>query len=305
MAMLMENEQEAVHANARAIYHSLQAFWELGKPRINALLLFSAFCAMVAARHGVPPLRPTLVGLLGLGLACAGAAMVNMWFDRDIDRVMERTQNRPLPQGEMAPSIALVAGLVLGLVGFVTLDVGVGPLTAWLTVAGYLYYAVIYTMWLKRRTPQNIVIGGGAGAIPSFVGWAAVTGHLAPLAWLLFLIVFLWTPSHFWGLALYRSEDYRRASVPMMPVVRGARTTIAQMLFYAFVLAGVDLAVSHFVVHPGLYLAVASALNAWFVAVHIRLALARSQIAFWAKRTFLASLVYLPVALLCAAVANL
>jgi len=302
--MLTANGQEAVHPNERAIYRSLRAFWELGKPRINALLLFSAFCAMVAARHGVPPLRPTLVGLLGLGLACAGAAMVNMWFDRDIDRVMERTRNRPLPQGQMAPSTALVTGLILGLSGFAALDIGVGAFAAWLTAAGYVYYAVMYTMLLKRRTPQNIVIGGGAGAIPPLVGWAAVTGHLAPLAWLLFLIVFLWTPSHFWGLALYRSEDYRRASVPMMPVVRGARTTIAHMLFYAFVLAGVDLAVSHFVVHPWLYLGVTGTLNAWFVAVHIRLALARGQIAVWAKRTFLASLVYLPVALICVAVAN-
>ncbi|SIS55193.1 heme o synthase [Alicyclobacillus vulcanalis] len=302
--MLTANGQETVRPNERTCYPSLRALWELGKPRINALLLFSAFCAMVAARHGLPPLRPALVGLLGLGLACAGAAMVNMWFDRDIDRLMDRTRDRPLPQGQVAPSTALVTGLILGLSGFAVLDIAVGGLAAWLTVAGYLYYAGIYTMWLKRRTPQNIVIGGGSGAIPPLVGWAAVTGHLAPLAWLLFLIVFLWTPSHFWGLALYRSKDYRRASVPMMPVVRGAKTTIAQMLFYALALAGVDLAVSHFVLHPELYLAVAGLLNAWFVAVHIRLALSRSEITAWAKRTFLASLVYLPVALLGVAVAN-
>ncbi|WP_206831116.1 heme o synthase [Alicyclobacillus fructus] len=296
--MLAVNRDSTVRERLGSAHKTLRAFWELGKPRINALLLFSACCAMIAAARGLPPLRLVLVVLFGLGLACAGAAMINMWFDRDIDRVMARTESRPLPQGQIAPGVALAGGLALGLVGLSVLYVGVGALAAWLTAAGYLYYAVLYTMVLKRSTPQNIVIGGGAGAIPPLVGWSAVTGHLAPLAWLMFLVVFLWTPSHFWGLALYRADEYRQAAVPMMPVVRGERATIAQMLVYALALAGVDLAASRFTVHPLLDLILSGLLNVWFLALHVRLAAKRGPITACAKRTFQASLVYLPLALI-------
>lgn len=280
------------------------ALWQLGKPRINAFLILSAFCAMVAASHGLPPLRPALMGLLGLALTCAGAAMINMWFDRDIDQQMERTQNRPLPRGVVSHRVALGTGLALGVFGVGFLYLMVNPLSAALALAGYVYYAVVYTMWLKRRTPQNIVIGGGAGAIPPLVGWAAVTGHLAPLAWMMFLVTFLWTPSHFWGLALYKVEDYIRANVPMMPAVRGYRATVSQMLMYALLLSAVGIACYRYVVHPWSYFVVAVLLNAGFAALHVRLVLGHDDRRESAMRTFFASLVYLPFALTAIALAN-
>ncbi|EQD46598.1 protoheme IX farnesyltransferase, partial [mine drainage metagenome] len=158
---------------------------------------------------------------------------VNMWYDRDIDVLMHRTSDRPVPTGRIPATRSLWMGLAMELASLPLMWFGVNALTAILSFGGFLYYVVIYTMWLKRRTPQNIVIGGGAGAFPPLIGWAAVTGQVSVAALLMFLIIFLWTPPHFWSLALYRQEDYRSAGIPMMPVARGPRVTKVQSLIYA------------------------------------------------------------------------
>ena len=272
-----------------------RALVALTKPGILVLLLITAACAMVVAAGGVPPLGRSLLALVGLGLSCGSANAVNMWYDRDIDRVMERTRGRPLPTGVLRPAEALTFGLLGEVVSIALLWAVVGPLPALLSFLGYAYYVGIYTFWLKRRTPQNIVIGGAAGAFPPLVGWAAVTGHLSWAAWLMFLIVFLWTPPHFWALALYRQDDYRRAHIPMMPVVRGERATKWQSLAYAVVLlaASVALYLTHVV--GVVYLAVALAMGLGFVAVNIRLLRERPPDTAWARTVFRFSLAYLTI----------
>lgn len=273
----------------------IAAYVELTKPRIVALLVFTAYCAMVAAAHGLPGWRLTAATVTGLAFSAGGAAAVNMWFDRDIDAVMSRTRHRPLPAGLVAPGLALCMGLALGAAGFMLLWRWANPLAAWLSLAGYLYYAVVYTMWLKRRTPQNIVIGGGAGAFPPLVGWAAVTGHLGVTAWALFAITFFWTPSHFWSLALYKEDDYAAAGVPMLPVVRGREATRRAMLAYATVLLPVSLVPWVAGAVPAAYAVVAALAGVWFWWGNFRLLRAKTDETTWARRTFVGSLVYLPV----------
>jgi protoheme IX farnesyltransferase len=268
-------------------------FLALAKPGILALLLITGLCAMVVARRGLPPLGLTVWTVLGLGLACGGANALNMWYDRDIDRVMRRTCRRPLPAERLQPRDALAFGLGCAAAGPVVLGLAVNWTAALLALAGVVYYVGIYTMWLKRRTPQNIVIGGGAGAFPPLVGWAAVTGRVGVAAALMFLIVFLWTPPHFWSLALYKDEDYRRAGVPMMPVVAGWRTTKVQGLVYAVLLlvASVLLYWTHVV---GLvYLVCAALLGLVFVGYMVLLLFEQQPQVRWAKRTFRYSLLYL------------
>ncbi|MCL6548619.1 MAG: heme o synthase [Alicyclobacillus sp.] len=267
------------------------------------LLLFTEYCAMLAAQGGIPAWSRTWPALLGLALSAGGAAAINMWYDRDIDGLMQRTAGRPLPSGALQPWQALAYGVALIAAGGTVLWVWSGPLASLLTLAGSVYYAVVYTMMLKRRTPQNIVIGGGAGAFPPLVGWAAVTGHLGLTAWMLFGIVFLWTPAHFWALALYKNEDYTRAGVPMMPVVRGARTTKRQMVLYNALLLLVSL-VPAWTVHRGwLYAAGALVLGVWFLLGSIRLWYEPDDEFTWARRTFFASLMYLPLVFIWLAVA--
>ena len=280
-------------AHARSLGGLARAYLALSKPRILVLLLITALCAMVVAQGGVPPLFRTLWALAGLGLSCGSANAVNMWFDRDIDRVMHRTQGRPLPTGALRPGEALAFGIAGQVVAFAVLYLWVGGLAALLSLAGYVYYVGIYTVWLKRRTPQNIVIGGGAGAFPPLVGWAAVTGHLSWAAWLMFLIVFLWTPPHFWALALYRQDDYERAHIPMMPVVRGERATKGQSLVYAVLLVAASVALYATHVVGVVYLVVALGLGVGFVAVNVRLLGERLPDVTWARRAFQFSLAYL------------
>ncbi len=272
----------------------LRGYLILTKPRINALLLFTAYSAAIVAAGGFPDLLTTFVLLIGLGLSGGGAAAFNMWYDKDIDQIMSRTQNRPIPQGIIQPTSALAFAIILGMASFFVFYFGANLVSAILSVAGYLYYAVVYTVLLKRRTPQNIVIGGGAGAIPPLVGWAAVTGHLSLTAWAMFLIIFFWTPAHFWALALYKNSDYKRANVPMMPVVRGARTTKVQSFVYTFILflTILGLAIVH---HFGLFYAVASGLiGLGFLIVTWLLIREPDHEIKWAMRTFIASLVVLP-----------
>ncbi|WEG12071.1 heme o synthase [Pullulanibacillus sp. KACC 23026] len=267
----------------------------LTKPRINALLLFTAYSAAIVAAGGFPSLKTTFVLLIGLALSGGGAAAFNMWYDKDIDQVMSRTQNRPIQQGLMTANQALAFALLLGAASFFVFYFGANLLSAVLSVAGYVYYAIVYTVLLKRRTPQNIVIGGGAGAIPPLIGWAAVTGDLSLAAWAMFLIIFFWTPAHFWSLALYKNKDYKRANVPMMPVVRGARTTKIQSFIYTLILliTIIGLAIVH---QFGLFYFIASSLAGLsFLAVTARLIQEPDDEFTWAKRTFVASLIVLPL----------
>ena len=186
---------------------------------------------MVVAPGSLHPFL-ALVALLCIALGSGASGAINMWYDRDIDAIMRRTQNRPIPSGKILPETALAFGVIGATASVILMAVALNFMAAGLLLAAILFYVFIYTMGLKRRTPQNIVIGGAAGAFPPVIGWAAVTGDTSLYPWLLFLIIFLWTPPHFWALALYRNEDYRKANVPMLPVVAGAKVTKRHMLFY-------------------------------------------------------------------------
>jgi protoheme IX farnesyltransferase len=214
----------------------------LTKPRIMSLLLVTGFCGMIAGARGWPGTGRAGAAMLGLALACGGASALNHVLDRDIDPLMgERTRARPVASGRVPPSRALEFGLALSAFSFVLLASTVNVLTAVLALVGNLFYVLVYTRWLKRSTPQNIVIGGAAGAVPPLVGWAAATGHVGIAALLLFAIVFIWTPPHFWALALLIKDNYANARVPMLPVVRGDRATARQIVLYSLVLVGATL----------------------------------------------------------------
>lgn len=267
----------------------------LTKPRIVLLLLITAYCAMVVAARGLPPFAPSALALVGLALSASGAHAVNMWYDRDIDALMHRTSARPVPTGRIPAVRSLTMGIVMEVASLLLLWTGVNPLTAVLSLGGFLYYVVIYTIWLKRRTPQNIVIGGGAGAFPPLIGWAAVTGHLSLAAGLMFVIIFLWTPPHFWSLALFRHQDYKSAGVPMMPVARGPRVTKVQSVVYAALLLPASLALYFTGTVGVVYLGVALVAGVVFLLGTVRLMLEPDGEVLWARRTFGASLLYLTV----------
>jgi protoheme IX farnesyltransferase len=267
----------------------------LTKPRIIVLLLVTGYCAMVVAARGLPGVGLTAKTLFGLALSAGGANAINMWYDRDIDRVMSRTQGRPVPSGRLQAETALWFGIACAAASMLLLGLGVNWPTALFALAGFVYYVFIYTMWLKRRTPQNIVIGGGAGALPPLVGWAAVTGGVGLAAALMFLIVFLWTPPHFWSLALYKDQDYRRAGIPMMPAVRGWIATKRQALLYAVLLTAASLGLYWTHAVGIAYLVAAAVLGAGFIAHTALLLRERKPDVAWAKRTFRFSLIYLTV----------
>jgi len=256
----------------RAPHASARDYVTLTKPRIMSLLLLTGLCGMFVGARGAPPAWLVAVTMAGLALACGGASALNHVLDRDIDRLMgERTRARPLAADRMPVSRALEFGLALSAFSFVLLASAVNILTAALALVGNLFYVLVYTRWLKRSTPQNIVIGGAAGAVPPLVGWAAATGNLALPALWLFLIVFFWTPPHFWALALLIRENYAAARVPMLPVVRGVRATTRQIVAYSLVLVGVT--VVPFAAGPlGVgYVAAALVLGAVFVLLAVRL----------------------------------
>jgi protoheme IX farnesyltransferase len=208
----------------------------LTKPRIISLLLVTTVAPMFITPAGLPTLSLVLWVVLGGYLMAGGANAINMWFDRDIDLRMTRTRLRPIPSGRIPPAFALGFGLALAVLAFAVFWYQVNPLSAWLALGGLLFYVFVYTIWLKRSSPQNIVIGGAAGAFPPLVGWAAVTGGLDLAAVYLFAIIFYWTPPHFWALALIKQADYARAGIPMMPVVRGEARTKYEMLVYTLIL---------------------------------------------------------------------
>jgi protoheme IX farnesyltransferase len=222
-----------------------QAHWRLylalTKPRVVALIVFTAIVGTLMSTPGLPPLRALLWGNLGIALAAASAAAINHVLDRRIDALMSRTRGRPLPTGGLNERQALTFAAVLGFVSMTVLGLLVNPLTAVLTFASLIGYAIIYTAWLKRATSQNIVIGGAAGAAPPVLGWTAVTGHVDADALLLFLIIFAWTPPHFWALAIARRDEYARAGIPMLPVTHGVAHTRLQVLLYTVLLVLVTL----------------------------------------------------------------
>jgi protoheme IX farnesyltransferase len=244
----------------------------LTKPRIMSLLLVTGLCAMFVGAGGVPEAWLIVVTMTGLALACGGASALNHVLDRDIDKLMgKRTRARPLAAERMPPTRALEFGLTLSAFSFVLLASLVNVLAATLALVGNLFYVLVYTRWLKRSTPQNIVIGGAAGAVPPLVGWAAVTGNLTLPALWLFLIVFFWTPPHFWALALLIRRDYEAARIPMLPVVRGVRETTRQIVLYAVVLVAVTAVPFLWGTLGVAYFAAALALGAAFVWLALRL----------------------------------
>lgn len=241
------------------------AYFALTKPRIIELLLITTVPAMVLAAGGWPGWWPVLATLIGGSLSAGGANAINNWFDRDIDEVMRRTRRRPLPRHEIEPVAALRFGIVLGAAGFVWLWAFTNLLAAALSTAALLFYVLVYTIGLKRRTAQNIVIGGAAGAVPPLVGWAAITGELGLPAWVLFALVFYWTPPHFWALALRFEDDYAKAGVPMLPVVRGTKQTIQSILLYSVTMVLLSLLLVPVGRMGWIYLVAAIASGGWFL----------------------------------------
>ncbi|HEX9314380.1 MAG TPA: heme o synthase, partial [Actinomycetota bacterium] len=269
----------------------VRAYFLLTKPRVIELLLITTVPAMVVAAHGWPSLGLIGATLLGGSLAAGGAGAINCYVDRDIDDLMERTSGRPLPAGRIEPPRALVFGIVLEIISFAFLATTVNLLSAVLAVGATIFYVFVYTIWLKRATPSNIVIGGAAGAAPVLVGWAAVTGRVGLPALVMFAIIFFWTPPHFWALSLRYTEDYAAAKVPMLPVVRGAQATARHILLYTLSLLGVSLLLYPLGSLGPIYLASALVLGVLFV--RRALALQRNVSPVEAMRLFRFSIAHL------------
>src|SRR5690348_14560795 len=236
--MALVDETSIDEAGFRMSEATAGDFFALLKPRVMSLVVFTAFVGLVAAPVAINPLL-AVIAILAIAIGAGASGALNMWYDADIDAVMTRTANRPVPAGRVTPGEALSFGLVLSVLSVMTLGVLINWLSAALLAFTIFFYAVVYTMWLKRWTPQNIVIGGAAGAIPPVIGWAAVTGSVSLESVILFLIIFLWTPPHFWALALFKSDDYARAGIPMMPNVAGQASTRRQIFAYSLILAPV------------------------------------------------------------------
>ena len=269
----------------------VRAFYALTKPRVVSLIVFTAVIGMFLATPGFVPVQVLIAGTLGIAFVAGAAAAVNCLVEQKIDAVMQRTRWRPLPRGELTVAQTLVFAGVLGGLGLWTLFHFVNALTMWLTVATFIGYAVVYTVLLKPLTPQNIVIGGASGAMPPVLGWAAVTGEVSTEAMLLFLIIFAWTPPHFWSLALYRTEEYAKAGVPMLPVTHGKAYTRLQVLLYTVVLFAVSLL--PFVIRMSGWLYVAAALILGGVFLAYALQIYRRYSDALAQKTFRFSILYL------------
>ncbi len=268
-------------------------YLELCKPKVVVLIVFTAIVGMFLAVPGWPPLSALLAGTLGIGLAASSAAAINHLLDRRIDAKMKRTKNRPLATGQLSERNVLVFALSLGVLAMAILTIWTNALTAVLTFLSLIGYAIVYTAWLKRATPQNIVIGGAAGAAPPVLGWAAVTGTLDPQALLLFLIIFVWTPPHFWALAIYRKEEYALVDIPMLPVTHGAAFTRLQILLYTILLVIVT-TLPYLTGMSGLvYLAGVSVLNVGFMWYALRMMVSKDVLL--PMQTFAFSITYLMV----------
>jgi protoheme IX farnesyltransferase len=263
----------------------------LTKPRVVSLIVFTAVIGMFLAVPGIPPADKVLFGTLGIALVAGAAAAINCLVEQNIDKLMRRTSWRPLARGELSSRETLVFAVSVGAAGLAMLHLFVNPLTMWLTLGTFLGYAVIYTVLLKPATPQNIVIGGASGAMPPVLGWSAVTGTVPPEALLLFLIIFVWTPPHFWSLALYRRDEYANARLPMLPVTHGIRYTQQMIVLYTVARAAVSL-MPYALRMSGLpYLVAAIALGAMFIRYAVRLYVAYSDAL--ARAMFRFSIVYL------------
>src|SRR5471032_1387788 len=249
----------------------LRQFLSLTKPRVVSLIVFTAVIGMFLAVPGLPPLKPMLFGTLGIALVAAAAAVINCLVEQKIDAKMARTRARPLPRGELSTQQALMFASVIGAAGLGLLYAQVNALTMWLTVATFVGYAVVYTVLLKPATPQNIVIGGASGAMPPVLGWAAVTGEVTTEAMMLFLIIYTWTPPHFWALALYRTEEYAKAGLPMLPVTHGQKFTRLHVLLYTLIMFAASLLPFVVRMNGWLYLGAALVLGGVFIGYAVRI----------------------------------
>ncbi len=279
------------HVLSAGLAQRLRAFVALTKPRVVSLIVFTAVIGMLLATPGMVPAQLLLASTLGIWLVAGSAAAINCLVEQKIDARMRRTSWRPLPRGELTTAQTLVFAAVLGGLGLWVLAYYVNALTMWLTLGTFVGYAVIYTLVLKPATPQNIVIGGASGAMPPVLGWAAVTGQVSTEAMLLFLIIFAWTPPHFWSLALYRTQDYARAGVPMLPVTHGPAYTRLQVLLYTLILFATTLLPYAAGMSGPLYLFAALALGGLFIGYAVRIYLAYSDAL--AQKTFRYSIAYL------------
>jgi heme o synthase len=279
------------HALSASFSQRVRAFYALTKPRVVSLIVFTAVIGMFLATPGMVPLQTLLAGTLGIAFVAGAAAAVNCLVEQKIDAVMRRTRWRPLPRGELTALQTLVFAGALGGLGLWILFHFVNALTMWLTVATFIGYAIVYTVVLKPATPQNIVIGGASGAMPPVLGWAAVTGEVSTEAMLLFLIIFAWTPPHFWSLALYRTEEYAKAGVPMLPVTHGQAYTRLQVLLYTIILCAASLLPYVIRMSGLLYLAAALILGGVFLVYAVRIYRAYSDAL--AQATFRYSILYL------------
>ena len=269
----------------------MQRYLRLTKPRVISLIVFCAVIGMFLATPGAVPMQILVFATVGIALVAGAAAAVNCLIEQKIDAIMARTRGRPLPRGEVNAIETFIVSAVIGGVGLGLLHAFVNPLTMWLTLATFIGYAVIYTVILKPLTPQNIVIGGASGAMPPVLGWAAVTGQMPEQAWLLFLIIFVWTPPHFWSLALYRADEYAAANLPMLPVVHGREYTQRSIFSYTLCLAVVTLMPFFIGMSSWFYLAAAVVLNVMFIAHAWRIW--RNYSDRMAQKTFRFSILYL------------
>ena len=269
----------------------LRQFYQLTKPRVVALIVFCAVIGMFLATPGMVPPGLLVAATVGIWLVAGAAAAVNCLVEQKIDALMTRTRSRPLPQGELTSLQTLVFAGAVGGAGLWVLYNFVNPLTMWLTFGTFVGYAIVYTVLLKPHTPQNIVIGGASGAMPPVLGWAAVAGQITPEALLLFLIIFAWTPPHFWSLALYRADDYARAGLPMLPVTHGRKFTVLHVLLYTLILLACSLFPFAYGMSGWIYLVAAVILGAMFIRYAVRLYVAYSDAL--ARRTFRFSIGYL------------
>lgn len=270
----------------------LKVYWELTKPRITLLVLLTTFTGMWLAAGGMPGFDLVFMTLLGTGFAAGSSSTLNNFIDRRVDAVMARTAARPLPSGRASASEALILGILLGAASFVLLSLTVNLLTAILAVATILFYVLIYTAWLKRTTTWCTVIGGVAGAVPPVIGWAAVSGDIGWPALLLFILMFVWQPPHFWALAVIRAEEYRRAGLPMLPVVAGEAVTKKKMLVYTAVLLPVSLAF-WFLGYGGVIYAITASLSGFLYLLETLRFMRRPLCTDSARRLFVGSLLYL------------
>jgi heme o synthase len=285
----MLNSQELETTGQSRVMAVINDYVALTKPGIMALLLVTTLGAMLIASQATPAFGLVLLTMLGGVLTAGGANVLNCYIDRDIDARMPRTRKRGTANGRISPVAALTFGIALTVAGFLVLGLWVNWLAAFLALAGNFYYVFIYTLWLKRSTPHNIVIGGAAGAVPPLVGWAAVTGTLAAPAWILFAIIFYWTPPHFWALALLKQGEYGRVGVPMLPVVAGEMETRRQIFMYTIMLAAVSLLLAPFGM-SWIYLLGAIVLGGWFLKLAWQLLTDPSKAL--ARKTFFYSIWY-------------